>query len=795
LCLGGLALAWLLGTAAQLQQPVLWPVAHYLAGLASAAMLWLAARRRFGPWPWLLVLACAAFMLTGLRAQWRLADELPAALEGQDLQLTGVVAELPRPVPEGTRFVFEVESALWRGRPVVVPQRVSLGWYRGWHDDAWMLHPGVDLRAGQRWRLTARLKQPHGSLNPHGFDYELWLFEQGIRATGYVRANAPGAAERLDERAGHPIERWRQQLRDAVYARVSDPRAASTPAALALGDQSAIARDDWDVFRATGVAHLMSISGLHVTMFAWLAGGAIALLWRRSARLMLACPALVAGRWGGVGVACAYALLAGWGVPAQRTVWMLATAALLASLGLRWPWLLVLAAAALVVGMLDPWALLQPGFWLSFTAVGLLLASDAGRAAVRPGAWRQRALQGLRGGLRTQWVASLGLAPLGLVFFQQVSLVGFVANLVAIPLVTLLVTPLALLGALWPALWLPAAAVVDGLVRFLGLLAAWPAALWTVAAAPAWAQAGGLLGGLLLVLPLPWRVRLLGALLWLPLLLPPLQRPAEGRFELLVPDVGQGSAVLLRTRDHLLVYDSGPRYSSEQDAADRVLLPLLRARGERRIDLLMLSHRDSDHVGGAATLLEAVPVALLSTSLEPAHPLLGLGRAHRRCDAGQRWRWDGVDFEVLHPPAADHGRGLKPNHLSCVLRVQDAAGRSVLLAGDIEAAQEAALVAERGAALASQVLLVPHHGSRTSSSEAFLDAVAPRVAVAQAGYRNRFGHPAPTVLARYAARGTALVRSDACGAWTWTADGAMSCLRDSGRRYWQHRPDLGHTGR
>jgi competence protein ComEC len=382
-------------------------------------------------------------------------------------------------------------------------------------------------------------------------------------------------------------------------------------------------------------------------------------------------------------------------------------------------------------------------------------------------------------------VATVGLAPLTMLFFQQVSVVGFVANLVAIPLVTLLITPLALLGLLLPPLWSVAGAMVQALAAVLQWLASWPLAVWTAAAAPPWAVAAGLLAGVLAVLPLPWRLRALALPLMLPLLWPPVARPGEGEFELVAADIGQGTAVLVRTRSHLLVYDAGPRYSPDADAAGRVLLPLLRARGERRIDLLVLSHRDADHVGGAASLLAAVPVAGLSSSLAADHPLLAQDRPHRRCADGQSWVWDGVHFEVLHPLDSDHDGGDQPNTVSCVLRVQGAGG-SALLSGDVEAAQEAALVQRHGQRLRADMLLVPHHGSRTSSTPSFVDAVQPRVAVVQAAYRSRFGHPAPAVQARYAERGITFVRSDACGAWTLPARGAPRCERDVARRYWHH---------
>ena len=829
--------AFVAGTALQLRQAALWDAPAYAALLAVAAaiVIWLL-RARWQRAALLAVLALAlptallAFAATGLRAGWRLADALPAELEGRDLVVVGVVAGLPQRSAEALRFRLEVESARAGPAVLTLPPRLAIGWYARGSETL------PALQAGQRWQLTLRLKRPHGAMNPHGFDHELWLFEQGVRATGYVRGS-PGAGNRLlAPPSGASLDRLRQSVRDAIVTRLADSPAAGVLAALAVGDQAAIERDDWALYRNTGVAHLMSISGLHVTMFAWLAGLAVHWAWRRSGRAMLWCPAPLAARWGGLAAALAYAAFAGWGVPAQRTVLMLATATLIGAAGLRWSWPLVWGAAAVVVTALDPWALLQPGFWLSFVAVGLLLASSEVRgpaapadapvhepahasahgsdrassarasfACAAPSRWRTglaRVRAALHEGLRTQAIATLGLAPLTLVFFQQLSLVGFAANLVAIPLVTLLITPLALLGTVFAPLWVAAAFVVETLNALLRWLASPGWAVWSVPAAPPWAVAVALAGGALALLPLPWRVRALGLPMLLPLLAPHVERPAEGAFELIAVDVGQGNAVLLRTARHTLLYDAGPQYSREADAGERVLLPLLRALGEARLDTLLLSHRDTDHVGGAAALLRGLPVVQLLSSLESTHALLALalerGAAVQACAAGQRWQWDGVEFELLHPSAQALQQAelhkARPNTLSCLLRVRGQWGgtaRIALLTGDLERAQEQRLVAEHGAALASDVMLVPHHGSKTSSSAGFLDAVAPRIALVQAGYRNRFGHPAAEVLARYQARGIAVVDSAHCGAWRYGAEGATCWRREAGR-YWHapgHPPD------
>jgi competence protein ComEC len=788
---------WIGGTAWQVQQAQLlhWPA--YAACLLAALLLWgLSARRFLAPRlaavAAALAMALLAFGLCGGRAGLFQRDALSPALEGRDVVVIGIVAAMPQRNEAGQRFRFDVEEAHAQGAPVRLPPRLYLGWYdspRGSSAVAPEVAP--TLRAGERWRLQLRLKVPHGNRNPFGFDYELWLWEQGLQATGYVRTGARDAVpERLTQTWAHPVEAARQQVRDAIYARVVDRQQAGILAALVTGDQNAIERADWDAFRATGVAHLMSISGLHVTLFAWLAAWLVNLLWRRSPRLCLRLPAVHAGLIGGVLLAAAYAVFSGWGVPAQRTVWMLAAVGALRLSGRQWPWPLVWLLACAVVLAADPWSVLQAGFWLSFVAVGVLFASDAG-AAVRgvpeaePPRLRARWLAALRRQGREQVVMTLALAPLTLLLFQQLSLVGLVANALAIPWVTLIVTPLAMLGVVVPWSWDGAAQAVAAMTAVLRALAALPLATVSVAAPPVALGAAALIGGLLLVMRWPWGLRLFGVPLMLPVLLWQAPRPASGQFELLAADVGQGNAVLVRTATHALLYDTGPRFSRDSDAGQRVLVPLLRALGER-IDTLVLSHRDSDHTGGAGAVLAMQPQAELLSSIEPEHPLQQL-RAAKRCKAGQRWVWDGVAFEVLHPAPGDYAAALKPNALSCVLRIGNGA-RTALLAGDIEEPQEWRLVSER-TDLRADVLLVPHHGSKTSSSADFLRAVKPRLALVQAGYRNSFNHPAPVVVARLRGLGIEVVDSVRCGAMRWSSaepDG-IACERALHPHYWQHQ--------
>jgi len=794
-----LALGWIAGTALQLQQAQLWAGEVYW-GLGAAAVVsafavvrvsrvlagsWVQVAVRFA---WMGVLsAVLAFVQAGARASHYAQSALNPALEGRTLHVVGIVANLPQRMEDSARFRFEVESARdTNGAWVQLPPQLLLGWYGSrWNgSDDKVQAPPTDLRPGDRWQLAVRLKAPHGHINPHGFDYELWLWEQGLQATGYVRNGAKDPSPQwLGSTWAHPVEWLRQRVRSAIDARVADRATAGIVAALLVGDQAAIERADWDVFRATGVAHLMAISGLHITGLAWLAALCVGWLWRRSdvwspaKPWSLWLPAPIAASACAAMVALAYAVFTGWGVPAQRTVWMLGVVTLLRVYGLRWPWVQVWLSVCAVLLALDPWALMQAGFWLSFVAVGVLFASGSHAPASNLWAAAQRMW-------REQWLMSVCLAPLTLLLFHQVSVVGLFANLLAVPWVTLVVTPLCLLGLVLPFAWGMAAEALQWLVWGLKACAGVSWAQWSASAAPLWAGAAALVGMGVWAMRVPMWLRWFGMVLVLPVLSWQTPRPAHGTFELVAADMGQGHAVLVRTATHSLLYDTGPRYSAETDAGQRVLVPLLRAWGER-LDRIVISHQDSDHSGGAPAVMAMQPQADVLTSIAVEHPLQQLG-AMQRCERGQSWTWDGVRFEVLHPSAADYERKLKPNALSCVLRVT-AADTSALLAGDIEAAQEQGLL-QSGQVLQADWLLVPHHGSATSSTQAFLEAVQPSVAIVQAGYRNRFGHPRPDVLQRYSDLGVLVVQAPRCGASTWRSEQPklVQCERNQRQRYWQH---------
>ena len=704
------------------------------------------------------------------RAELRLADRLPAHWQGVDISVVGVVSDLPQAGALGERFVLDVEQVLTPDAPTLKRIQLTRYWPRNG-----LREPAV--QAGERWRFTVRLKRPHGTHNPHGFDLEAWMLERGIAGSGAIRAQPP--PERLAARAPTFVA-WiaaaRADLRERIRTTLGDAPYAGVIVALVVGDQRSIPHAQWRVFTRTGVNHLLSISGLHVTMIAALAGWGVAALWRRWPRPAERLPARQAGLLAAVAAAVAYALLAGFQVPAQRTLFMLLVVAA-ALWGRREPRpFSALVWALFVVLLIDPWAVLSAGFWLSFGAMAAILWVTFGRVAL-PGR--------LRGWVTVQAGVTLALAPALLLLFQQVSLISPLANAIAIPLVSWLVTPLALLGVVVPPLWHAAAWLMDG----LGLALAWASdARWAVAsssAPDAWAIVLAVTGAAWLLMPRGFPLRVLGVVLWLPLVFPPHESVDAGTFEAHVVDVGQGTAILVRTAGHSLLYDTGPAYA-DSDAGERIVVPYLRALGVSALSGLIVSHDDNDHSGGAPSILRDLPTGWLLHGLPVSSPLLGEAPAPRRCVRGQVWHWDGVRFEILNPRAQAYVDGKRrDNDFSCVLRVSR--GRqSLLITGDAERRGELELI-ESGAALESTVLVAGHHGSRTSSIDEFVDAVQPRFVIFSMGYRNRFNHPHPQVVSRFWERGARILRSDRAGLIRLRFGDAgvvASEYRPTHRRYW-----------
>jgi competence protein ComEC len=646
-------------------------------------------------------------------AQWALDDRLALELDGRTLWLQGQVVGLPEAGEGVLRFQLEQASS----RRAELPSRLRLAWYGG-----------PALHASETWRLAVRVKRPHGLVNPQAFDYEAWLLAQRIGATGTVKSG-----ELVQPATG--LGAWRDSLRQRVLATPAQGREGAL-AALVLGDGSGLSRADWQLLQNTGTVHLMVISGQHIGLLAGLLYGLVAGLarlgyWPRSwPWLPWACVLAFAG-------ALAYSLLAGFSVPLQR-------ACVMVGLVLLWRWRfrhlgvwLPLWLALVAVLLLEPLASLQAGFWLSFGAVALLLLLFSGRLGAWPW-WRTL--------LRAQWAMAIGLLPLLLALGLPVSASGPLANLLAVPVVGLLVVPLALLGTLllplpWlgaELLWL-AGAVLDLLFAVLGQMALWLPA-WLPSALPLWAWLLVALGALLLLLPAGIPMRSLGGLLLLPLLFSPQQRPEHGQAEVWLLDVGQGLAVLVRTQRHDVLYDAGPRFG-DFDTGERVVLPSLRALDVRGLNLLLISHADNDHAGGASAIQRGLPVERVLSG-EPDQ--LPRGLQAEACVSGQRWEWDGVRFSTWQWAAARDG-----NQASCVLRVE-ANGERLLLTGDIDSQAERALL-DSGLDLRAEWLLAPHHGSRGSSSPAFVQRVAPRAVLISRGQHNSFGHPHAQVVVRYRA--------------------------------------------
>ncbi|MFJ4144781.1 DNA internalization-related competence protein ComEC/Rec2 [Pseudomonas sp. NPDC089734] len=692
-----------------------------------------------------------AFFLFGFTwacvlAQGALNDRLLPRLDGQTLWLQGQVVGLPS-VADGV-VRFELQDA--RSRRAKLPQLIRVAWYGG-----------PEVRSGEHWRLAVKLKRPAGLVNPEAFDYQAWLLARRIGATGTV----------VDGQLLMPARSaWRDGIRQRLLAVDAQGREGGL-AALVLGDGSGLSSSDWQVLQDTGTVHLLVISGQHIGLLA-----AVVYLFVAGLARWGAWPkALPWLPWACVlafGAALGYGLLAGFDVPVRRACVMVGMVLLwrlrFRHLGLFWPLLLSLN----VVLIFEPLVSLQPGFWLSFAAVAILILIFGGRL----GAWGR-----WQGWTRAQWLIAIGLLPILLALNLPVSLSGPLVNLLAVPWVSVIVLPLALSGTLLlpvpgvgeGLLWL-AGGALDGLFVVLGVVAEELPA-WLPSSVPGWAWALSLLGAVLLLLPHGMPMRLLGWPLLLLCVFPPLKPVPHGQVEVLQLDVGQGLAILLRTRHHTLLYDAGPRFG-EFDIGQRVVMPAIRRAGVRSLDLMLLSHADADHAGGALAVYQALPVSrILSGELARLDPRLKA----QRCRNDETWEWDGVRFATWRWEQAGEG-----NQSSCLLSVE-ANGERLLLTGDIGVEAEQAVL-DSDFDVRAHWLQAPHHGSRTSSSRRFLNAVAPVGVLISRGRNNAFGHPHPLVMSRYRWLGIAHYDSAESGAVTVQLGAfAEPRVEQARRRFWR----------
>lgn len=663
---------------------------------------------------------------------------LPKELEGQTITLNGTIIGIPKKVESKQRFCS------WRF--TFAP--------KDWHNYislSWSSQPPTTLQPGQKWQFAVRLKRVHAMQNPGVSNYSMLLFQKGIIGTGSIQDEA----KLLSQPSKFNIDYWRYKIINAIRQAIGDQPSMGILIGLAVGERQWISKEQRQVLAKTGTAHLIAISGLHVGLIAaltfmlfWILHRVFRLYPNFLTRFI---PAPLFAVVLSLFAATCYALLAGFTLPTQRALIMLTIAASAILLARNIAISRILVLTLLIVLIWDPLSILSAGFWLSFGAVAVILYALSNRNEARLSKLSRWGLNSWR----TQWAVTLGLIPIVLAIFGYVSLTSLVANAIAIPWVSFVIVPLTLLGTililveptLGGLLLELAANIFDALWISISWLADLP--IWQQHTPPLWSVIVAMVGVAILLLPRGFPARWIGIFWLLPLFLIPPAQPKHGEVWLDLLDVGQGLAAVIRTKNSVLVYDTGPKFCSGFNTGEAVIVPFLRAQGIKKIDKLVISHGDNDHIGGMASVLENLAVT---------ERLIG-----KNCQKGQNWQIDGVHFEILHPPANYAAK--KTNDHSCVLKVS-ATGGTILLPGDIEKRSEKYLVKHANKQLNSDILIVPHHGSKTSSTEAFLNAVNPKIALFSVGYRNRFGHPKPKVLEAYRKRNVRI--------WQTVEKGAIS---------------------
>lgn len=744
---------------------------QWLSGLPSLTVLALLALLLLGLYPWVktLSLLVLGFIWAATYAIGIKNSQLPSTLEGQDILVHGRVIDLPANEEMSTRFLFKVDAVIAPMNIDQFPKTIKLSWYE----------KGKALAPSETWRFLVKLKQPHGLANPHGFDYEKWLFQKNIGATGYVRRSLQN--KRLAVSDSWRVDSWREFVRD--YLDKSNSEYIGVIKALVLGDRSGISAEQWQVFRKTGTSHLIAISGLHIGLVSTLMFGFV-----RRLTLGFSSIAMHAIRFACIASfvsAFLYAALAGFSVPTQRALVMVS----LVLGGVFWqrhykPSQVIIIAVLLVL-LYDPLALMSPGFWLSFAAVGIILFALVGRLN------KANFIAQL---IKTQWAVSIGLLPLGVYFFQQTSVVSPLANIIAVPWVSFAIVPLLIivmpLALINENLGMKGVGWVSDLLsflwRYLQYLADSEYAYLSIPTLSVWACIAAIIGGVIILLPKGFIPKPLACLLFLPLVFPMKTAGLEtAEFSATLLDVGQGLSVVIRTSTHTLVFDTGAKYSVKSDMADTVILPYLKGEGISKLDALVVSHGDNDHAGGAKTILAGIKTQRLLTSV----PSQFIDYPTTDCEGVPPWEWDEVTFEMM---SSNRLGLLSGNNASCVLRVSSING-SILLTGDIERLAEKILIKYHAGQLSSTVLIAPHHGSKSSSTDEFIAAVSPQYVLFPVGYRNRFGFPKKSVMDRYLTRKINVFDTSNDGAtqalFKTGMPPSVSSFRQNNVRFWSWRQE------
>ena len=682
----------------------------------------------------LIVWFTCGFLWALFRADMVLDKQFPQDLESQNLIVNGSVVDLPRHSFRRQQFIFEVDSIEGQENEKSVSYRFKLNWYDNY----------PQATAGERWRLTVRVKRPNGFMNPGGRDYEASLFQRSINATGYVKEG-----EKLEHNSLtllQSIHRWRGEIfRDL---KTHQPDLNGIIPALGLGIRDDLSSDMWGVLKSTGTIHLTAISGLHIGLISALAFFVGRWLWTLPVITLHRVPAVKAGAVFAMFAAVLYAALAGFSIPTQRALIMVLAIMFCLVSNKQLSRFDIFAIALFCVLLFSPAAVISPGFWLSFAAVAIIFYTLSGRTSSK-GLWHAS--------LKIHFILALGLSPILLVFFGQNPVLGPLANIIAVPFFGLLITPMVLSGIVTLNVYEPVGEALLSLADFL-IKSFWPI-LELLADLP-YASLNGtmpstgifilsLLGIMILLIPRGLPGRWLGCLFILPIFLFKVESPVYGEFDFALLDVGQGLSSVIRTKEHVLLYDTGAKFSADFDTGKAVVLPYLKSIGIKSLDKVIISHGDNDHIGGYESIAEQMPIIETMTSV----PEKLSGNNISLCHSGQHWNWDGVSFEIIHP---DKNYQNKENNRSCVLKVSNGY-QSVLLTGDIEAPAESTLLSDKAVNLDVDLLIAPHHGSKTSSTQMFLVATSPEYALFSTGYRNRYHHPSEHVLKRYRQRSIKLL--------------------------------------